>query len=582
MANALPTLSPSPLPQPFAVNCFSPPAPAPAPAPAAYLSASKKLSCKSRIRAQSRHSPEATDIIIRQDVNTPRGGECGDIISETGASTWAPAASDSFNLPPLVDALRTAAKRDVASFHFPGHNRGLAAPPSLARVLGTSPFHHDLPELPELDNLFSPQGPILDAQRLAAELFGASDTWFLVGGTTCGIHAAIMATCSPGDTLILPRNSHLSAISAMVLSGAIPKYIIPEYSHEWDFAGGIDAGQVQSAFHELASEGRKAAAVLLTSPTYQGICSDIVEISSLCHSVGIPLIVDEAHGAHLGFHCQLPRSALQQGADIVVQSTHKVLFSLTQSSMLHVSGNLVDQERIHRSLQTLQTTSPSSLLLASLDAARAQLSGMRETNFDELIRQSEKAKMLIKEIGGVSVLDLSSFSKGCSMDPFRLTLGFWKLGLSGYEADDFLDGEHGIVCEVVGSRFMTFAISLGICVEHIHRLVSGIKHLREVMMREEIEHRSNDSVFVPFSDISMSMSPREAFFASKRTVALKDSIGKVSGEMICSYPPGIPVVWPGEVVSERALDYLLLAQRHGADITGAADPTLARITICVA
>lgn len=167
----------------------------------------------------------------------------GNINADHHATIWAPPVPEFYSFPPLVNALRTTAKQDVASFHFPGHNRGRAAPPSLAHVIGTSPFRHDLPELPGLDNLFCPNGPISDAQSLAADLFGASDTWFLVGGSTCGIQAAVMATCSPGDTLILPRNSHLSAISAMVLCGVIPKYIIPEYSPEWDIAGGIDVGQ---------------------------------------------------------------------------------------------------------------------------------------------------------------------------------------------------------------------------------------------------------------------------------------------------------------------------------------------------
>ncbi|KAI5441391.1 hypothetical protein KIW84_010745 [Lathyrus oleraceus] len=192
-------------------------------------------------------------------------------------------------LPPLVSALKASAEQNTASFHFPGHNRGHAAPASMTQLIGIRPYVHDLPELPELDNLFCPQGPILEAQKEAAKLFGSSHTWFLVGGTTCGIHATIMATCSPGDYLILPRNCHVSAISAMVLSGAVPKYIVPDCKNDWDLPGGVTP----------------------------------LQISEICHSGKIPLIVDEAHGAHLGFHPKLPRSALQQGADLTVQSTHK-------------------------------------------------------------------------------------------------------------------------------------------------------------------------------------------------------------------------------------------------------------------
>nr|POE91773.1 arginine decarboxylase [Quercus suber] len=276
---------------------------------------------------------------------------------------------------------------------------GRAAPSSLTQLIG-SRLHHDLPELPELDNLFSPEGPILDAQRLAAKLFGSSETWFLVG-----------------------------AISAMVLSGARPKYIIPQYDFDWDIAGGVE-----QAIKELEMEGQKAAAVFVTSPTYHG------------------------------FHPQLPNSALKQGADLAVQSTHKVLCSLTQSSMLHISGNIVDRERICGCLQALQSTSPSYLLLASLDAARAQLSENPDTIFNKAMELAFEAKYLIQQIPGIS------------------------LGLSGYEADEILCRDHGII--------------------------------------------------------------------------------------------GIPVMIPGEVITEKALDHLLDVRSKGAVIAGASDPSLCSIVVC--
>ncbi|XP_030541352.1 arginine decarboxylase-like [Rhodamnia argentea] len=482
--------------------------------------------------------------------------------------------------PPLVSALKAAAKQNVASFHFPGHNRGRAAPSSLAGVIGMDPFRHDLPELPELDNLFSPEGPILDAQKQAAELFGSSETWFLVGGTTCGIHASIMATCSPGDTLILPRNSHLSATSAMVLSGVVPKYIMPEYNSEWGIAGSIDVAQVEKALSDLENEGRKAAAVFVTSPTYQGVCSNIYELSRLSHSHGIPLIVDEAHGAHLGFHSHLPASALQQGADIAVQSTHKVLCSLTQSSMLHMSGNIVDRERICKCLQTLMSTSPSYLLLASLDAARAQLSENPGAIFSRSIDLSVIAKELIEEVPGVTLLDSSSFSNCSTMDPLRLTLGFWQLGLSGYEADEILDRDHGIVCELVGSRYITLALNLGTHKEHIQRLVSGIKRLSVASAAKSIEGTVNKGDLGPFIDIEMAISPRDAFFMNKRKASIEECPGKICGELICPYPPGIPLLIPGEIITERALDYLMQVKKDGALITGASDPLLSSLIVC--
>ncbi|KAK2435667.1 arginine decarboxylase [Trifolium repens] len=489
-------------------------------------------------------------------------------------------ASQQSGLPPLVSALKASAEENAATFHFPGHNRGHAAPASMTQLIGIRPYVHDLPELPELDNLFCPQGPILEAQTKAAKLFGSSETWFLVGGTTCGIQAAIMATCSPGEFLILPRNCHLSAISAMVLSGAVPKYIVPDYKNDWDIAGCVTPLQVLNAIQELELEGKKAAAVFNTSPTYHGICSNLNDISELCHSRKIPLIVDEAHGAHLGFHSELPSSALQQGADLTIQSTHKVLCSLTQSSMLHMSGDIVDKEKISRCLQTLQTTSPSYLLLASLDAARAQLGESPEIVFNQAIQLANETKCLLKRISGISVLDNSSFPNFPAIDPLRLTVGFWELGLSGYEADEILYRDFGIVCELVGNKSITYALNLGTCRDHVQRLLSGIKHLAATCSSIKQPKDRLVTDHAPFDDIIMSLIPRDAFFASKRKVTVKESIGKISGELICPYPPGIPVLIPGEVITERAVDYLLHVIGKGADISGASDPLLSSIVIC--
>ncbi|XP_073154330.1 uncharacterized protein [Henckelia pumila] len=485
-------------------------------------------------------------------------------------------------LPPLVRALKASAEENVASFHFPGHNRGRAAPSSLIQLIGSRPFLYDLPELPELDNLFAPEGPILDAQKRAAELFGASETWFLVGGSTCGVQAAIMATCMPGDTLILPRNSHISAVSAMVLSGAVPKYIIPEYDPKWDISGGITPLQVEQAIKELEMERRRPAAVLVVSPSYHGICCDIDAISKLCHSHKIPIIVDEAHGAHFGFHKQLPSSALAQGADLVVQSTHKVLCSLTQSSMLHFSGNLIDRDRICRCLQMLQSSSPSYLLLASLDAARAQLSDNQGTVFNRAMELAFEAKSMINEIPGISLLNFIDVPRFPAIDPLRFTVGVWNLGLSGYEADNTLCRDFGIVSELVGTVSFTLAFNLGTTRDQILRLVSGLRHLSMTFLRSNNEENFMIDVrhFTPFTEFNMALSPREAFFARKRKVSIEDSVGEISGELICPYPPGIPALIPGEVITETALKYLLHIISKGASISGAADHLLSSLVVC--
>lgn len=327
-------------------------------------------------------------------------------------------------------------------------------------------------------------------------------------------------------------------------------------------------------------EGQKVSAVFVTSPTYHGICSNVSEISQICHAKGIPLIVDEAHGAHFGFQPQLPHSALQQGADLVVQSTHKVLCSLTQSSMLHMSGNIVDRERVCRCLQSLQSTSPSYLLLASLDAARAQLSNNPNKIFNKAIDLAYQAKNKINKISGISVLEFPNFSSFPAFDPLRLTIGFHQLGLSGYEANEILHKNHGVICELIGTQSITIVINLGICEHDIKRLVLGLEDVSSFAPNPGTEGRSKLNIYAPFTDIKIGLNPREAFFAKKRRQSISESVGEVCGELICPYPPGIPVTIPGEIITKKVRDVLLHLKSKGACITGASDSQLASLIVC--
>ncbi|KAL3825547.1 hypothetical protein ACJIZ3_021576 [Penstemon smallii] len=385
----------------------------------------------------------------------------------------------------------------------------------MIELIGSDPFLHDVTELPDLDNFFSPKGPLLEAIKLAAELFGAKETWFLVGGTSCGVQAAILATCSPGETIILMWNAHVSATTGIVFAGAVPKYIVPEYNCDWD----IEVGVIPSQVH-----------------------------IKLCHSNGIPLIVDEAHGAHFKFHPKMSKTALDQGANIVIQSTHKVLSSLSQSSMLHISNNdyqiLIDRERLHKFIHILQTTSPSWLLLASLDAARHQLSKISNTGlFDDAV---------------------ISFSHDDEMDPLRITIGGWGLGLSGFQANKKLDDDFGIVPELVSTKSITLAFSEGTTREHVQILVSGLKQLSNMFYSDEKELENSISRNVKFGEVvEMGLSPREEFLAR---VLLPQHIG-------------VPVLVPGEVIGEGAVGYLQEIKNKGWFLIGAADP-LPTILVC--
>ncbi|KAI5073091.1 hypothetical protein GOP47_0011104 [Adiantum capillus-veneris] len=435
---------------------------------------------------------------------------------------------------PLVDALAACASQDtVASFHFPGHRRGAAAPPALARLLGLPPFAHDLPELPELDNLFAPHDAIAQAQSRAAALFGADSTFFLVNGSTCGVQAAIMSTCPPGHTLILSRNCHISAFS-------------------------------EEAFAEAERQGEhlKIGALLITSPTYFGVCSDIRGIADACHKHNVPLIVDEAHGAHFRFHEELPATALQQGADIVIQSTHK----------------------------TLQSSSPSYLLLASLDAATEHAAENGTAAFTDAIRLAKQARELLEQVEGLKVLSFNGLrDRGLrgveAMDPLRITLGLWELGISGFEADDILRHDHQVIAELPLLQSITFAVSLGTTLEDVDSLVAAFKVLAKsrrlgLCSDANKRERSLASVFCTDKWRNRRLAPREAYFAASERVHSEAACDRVCCELICPYPPGIPVLVPGERISKEAVNYLKAVVKHGGFISGASDESVDTFLVC--
>jgi arginine decarboxylase len=477
---------------------------------------------------------------------------------------------------PLLDTLQALAHQVDAAFYAPGHKRGQGIPQPLADLLGKSVFRADLPELPELDNLFAPEGVIEAAQALAAEAFGAERTWFLVNGSTGGIIAAILATCRTGDKIILPRNCHQSAISGLILSGAIPLFINPEYSPELDFAYSI----TPEAIAKTLKQHPDTKAVMIVYPTYQGICGDIDAIAQLTHQYDIPLLVDEAHGAHFAFHSDLPPSALNAGADLTVQSTHKVLGAMTQASMLHLQGDRINPQHISRALQLLQSTSPSYLLLASLDAARQQMALHGQQLLTRTLQLADEARSGIAQIPGLSLVELAQPCLGFRLlDKTRLTVNVTQLGLSGFEADEILHEQLGVTAELPMLQHLTFMITIGNTAADIKELIRSFTILSH-------DYQQNAIALPPCHVVSLlphhsllQLSPRNAFFAPTKILPLEKSIGCISAELVCPYPPGIPILMPGEVITGSALNYLQQILALGGRMTGCSDSTLKTLRV---
>jgi arginine decarboxylase len=476
---------------------------------------------------------------------------------------------------PLLDMLLRCAARPDAPFYTPGHKRGRGIARSLLTHWGDRVFRADLPELPELDNLFAPAGVIQAAQELAAAAFGADRTWFLVNGSTCGVMAAILATCGPGEKIILPRNSHQSAIAGLVLAGAIPIFVQPDYDAELDLAHSITPQSVAMAL----TQHPDAKAVMMLYPTYYGVGGDVQAIAQLAHRHGIPLLVDEAHGAHFAFHPDLPISALAAGADLTVQSIHKTLSAMTQAAMLHTQGNLVVGDRVSQALQLVQSTSPSYLLLASLDAARQQMATEGKSLLAQTLALADTARTYIQQIPGLFTLNPEAANRPgfVALDRTRLTVTVSALGINGFAADEFLRDRFQVTAELPTLQHLTFIISLGNTAADIEQLVTAFHALSE-----RTEYRSSAAPGLPLSDAPLPpapLTPRQAFFAATEVLPVAAAIDRISAELVCPYPPGIPVLMPGEVITEAAIEFLRQVLEAGGVVSGCADANLQTLRV---
>lgn len=486
---------------------------------------------------------------------------------------------------PLLDTLRLSSQRPHAPFYAPGHKQGQGISSSLASLLGDSVFQADLPELPELDNLFTPEGVILEAQELAAAAFGAEQTWFLVNGSTAGVIAAILATCGSGEKIILPRNIHQSVIAGLVLSGAVPVFINPEYDLSTNLAHSITPAALADAL-KLHPDSR---AVMMVYPTYYGVAGNIEAIAELTHQYNIPLLVDEAHGPHFAFHPDLPPSALSVGADLAVQSTHKVLGAMTQASMLHIQGSRIDAQRINKALQLLQSTSPSYLLLASLDAARQQMALSGGQLMSRTLQLADYARNKLRQIPGLSILEKIETPGFFALDRTRLTIWVTELGLTGFEVDQIFHQQLGVTAELPTLQHLTFIISLGNTEQDIEQLVQAYIKLTQTNHRpqflntwhELFRRWREEFMFIHPSSFTLypSLSPRQAFFAPTETLPIERTLDRISAELVCPYPPGIPTLMPGEIINPAAIDYLQQVLSLGGSITGCSDPSLKTLKV---
>jgi arginine/lysine/ornithine decarboxylase len=474
---------------------------------------------------------------------------------------------------PIFDAIVKYTEENPAYFRIPGHRFERGVSERWTDVVGGDIFKFDLTETPLLDDLHNPEGAILEAERLAAEVFGSDRCFFLVNGTTCGNEAMIASTAYAGQRIAIPRNSHKSALMGLIIGGADPVYIMPEIDDEYGIHGGVTPAAVEAAFKEHPD----LKSVMVVSPTYYGVCSDLRGIAEVCHRNGAALIVDEAHGAHTYFSNQLPDGAITQGADMCAQSIHKVTGSLTQSSMLQVRSDIVDMERVEATLHIVQSTSPSYLLMTSLDMARYELAVRGEEMIANAVSLAAYARERISAIDGMTCPgdELVGRAGISGVDSTRLIISAAELGLTGFGLKSELYDAHGVDLELSDHMNALGIVTYANTKDDMDRLIAALESVASGGKRGAPVKNDSRLPGLP----PMALTPREAYFKRSRPIPWQNVVGEAAAEMVAPYPPGIPVVYPGEIVTQEIWDYLENFRAAGRHLHGPADGTLSELKV---
>ena len=477
---------------------------------------------------------------------------------------------------PYLEAITAYGFRGSTRFHVPGHKGGDGADSGMRLAFGDRPLLLDVPQDIEGIDLGPSPTPYERAERLAADAYGAERTWFLTNGATQGNHALCLALAPPGAHVVLQRNSHASMIDGLILSGGVPSWMAPEYDPELGMAHGVTAETLEEAL----SRDPEARSVFIVSPTYYGMAADVEGCARVAHEAGAALIVDNAWGSHFGFHPLLPASPLALGADAMLASTHKIVGSLTQSAMLMVGRTeLIDVGAVARAVRLVRSTSPSALLMASLDAARRQLAVHGEALLERTILAAERARAAIDAVPGCSVVGerLVGQPGVAGWDPLRIVIDVRGTGCTGYEVAAALRSAYDIYVELATQATLVLVLGIGQPVEALERLSHDFA--------ETVRHIARPAALPSLARApsvlgqGTAISPRDAFLGEGEAVPVEEAIGRISAESIAGYPPGVPTLLPGELVTAEVVAYLRELTSAGARLHGAADPTFATVRV---
>lgn len=471
---------------------------------------------------------------------------------------------------PIYEALEKFKKMRVVPFDVPGHKRGRGNP-ELAALLGEKCVNMDVNSMKPLDNLCHPISVIRDAEILAAEAFGAAHAFLMVGGTTSAVQSMVLSVVKSGEKIILPRNVHRSVMGAIVLCGAVPVYVNPECDPKL----GIPLGMSVSAVERAIKANPDAKAILVNNPTYYGICSDLRSIVKIAHEHNMLCLADEAHGTHFYFGENLPVSAMAAGADMAAVSMHKSGGSLTQSSLL-LAGPAMSEGHIRQIINLTQTTSGSYLLLSSLDISRRNLALRGKEAFGGVVSLAEYARSEINDIGGYYAYskELINGDSIFDFDTTKLSVHTLDIGLAGIEVYDLLRDEYDIQIEFGDLGNILAYISIGDRLRDIERLVGALAEVKRRFGKSKAGLMTQEYI-----EPELAVSPQAAFYADKESLPIEETEGRICSEFVMCYPPGIPILAPGERITRRILDYISYAKEKGCSMTGPEDAAIERLNV---
>ena len=471
---------------------------------------------------------------------------------------------------PVYEALERLRRQRVVPFDVPGHKRGRGTP-ELVRLLSEQCVGIDVNSMKPLDNLCHPVSVILEAENLAADAFGAAHAFFMVGGTTSAVQSMILSACKAGQKLIVPRNVHKSVINALVLCGAVPVYVNPDVEPRIGIALGMELSQLEQAIRENPD----AVAVFVNNPTYYGICSDLRAIVQLAHAHGMKVLVDEAHGTHFYFQEKLPVTAMEAGADMAAVSMHKSGGSLTQSSLLLLNST-VNEGYVRQIINLTQTTSASYLLISSLDISRRNLALRGSESFAKVMGIAEYARSEINEIGGYYAYssELCNGTSCFAFDVTKLSVYTREIGLAGIEVYDLLRDEYDIQIEFGDIGNILAYISIGDRMQDIERLVGALADIKRLYAKD-----NTGMLSLEYIAPKVVATPQEAFYADKEMLPLSQTAGRICSEFVMCYPPGIPILAPGEIITEDVLQYIRYAKEKGCSMQGTEDPDIEHLNV---